>query len=105
MNRRSFLKMFAAGAAAAATNPVHFLAPVGGWKTTDRMFMSMDWGKSRDQAIYTIQSGNNFWYMHPNQLEAIRSLEAFKAWPGDRHLRMSEAAQRTYAEIARGRGR
>jgi len=31
MNRRSFLKMFAAGAVAATTNPVHFLAPAGGW--------------------------------------------------------------------------
>jgi len=31
MNRRGFLKMFAAGAVAATTNPVHFLAPAGGW--------------------------------------------------------------------------
>lgn len=31
MNRRSFMSMFGAGLTSVAVNPVHFLAPVGGW--------------------------------------------------------------------------
>jgi hypothetical protein len=32
MNRRSFMSMFGAGLTSVAVNPVHFLAPVGGWR-------------------------------------------------------------------------
>jgi hypothetical protein len=31
LSRRSFLRFGAASAVVAATNPVHFLAPIGGW--------------------------------------------------------------------------
>lgn len=33
MNRRSFLRGMFGAAAIAATNPVHFLAPIGGWQS------------------------------------------------------------------------
>ena len=33
MDRRGFLKLLAGAGVAAATNPVHFLAPIGGWKS------------------------------------------------------------------------
>lgn len=35
MDRRRFLKLFSAGTAVIATNPVHFLAPPGGWQRTE----------------------------------------------------------------------
>lgn len=35
MNRRRFLNLLGGSAALAATNPVHFLAPAGGWRTTE----------------------------------------------------------------------
>lgn len=31
MNRRGFLKLFGNAAIVASTNPVHFIAPIGGW--------------------------------------------------------------------------
>lgn len=34
MDRRSFFRMLGGAAAAAATNPVHFLAPAQGWMRT-----------------------------------------------------------------------
>lgn len=33
MNRRSFLKLFAAAGPAAAIAPTYFFAPIGGWKS------------------------------------------------------------------------
>lgn len=33
MDRRGFLRLLAGAGVAAATNPVHFLAPIGGWKS------------------------------------------------------------------------
>lgn len=61
MNRRSFLKMFAAVSAVASTNPVHFLAPAGGWH--DRRFMTMDWGFGESKSVLTLVDHNRFFYL------------------------------------------
>jgi hypothetical protein len=33
MNRRNFLRSFLGAAVVASTNPVHFIAPIGGWSS------------------------------------------------------------------------
>lgn len=53
MNRRAFLKLFAAAGPVAAVAPTYFFAPVGGWP---RRFMGCDWGfNDSASAVLTAQ--------------------------------------------------
>jgi hypothetical protein len=74
MDRRSFLKLFAAAGPVAVVAPKYFFAPVGGWraqpKVDPRLFAYQKMLNDFSNRITGVQ----FWYCHPAHAAEISRL-------------------------------
>ena len=88
MDRRSFLKLFAAAGPVAAVAPTYFFAPVGGWdlEAHNRAKLAeiaklyhQSWLVNMVQRD-TERLREQFWYCHPAQRAAIEALTPMHLW-------------------------
>jgi hypothetical protein len=81
MNRRYFLKLFAAAGPVAAVAPTYFFAPVGGWKTRTPAGDAFARFLARMNSTDSVETaaGRQFWYTHPAHKPMIDEL--FKPVP------------------------
>lgn len=97
MDRRSFLKLFAAAGPVAAAAPTYFFAPVGGWKsdTIVNPFVSPPW-MAGDQVIGIQERLNRSLQLIDDYMERVAGLNGIPYW----HVKPPYISD-TYLGIAR----